>query len=80
MKGRLAPVGGFQHGDEEVIYVWMPTSLVLNVRDMIRFTNDLMKGIKSGKYLYAVYKGEGNSKGGNAFHDMSWVRNTKNAK
>lgn len=73
---RIAIVGGLQLQEDAVKYIWLPESLVRNVKDEEQFANMIMANIKKSKFLYCVYKGSGLNKSGRKFYDMAWVRNS----
>ena len=73
--GRLAIVGGVVQGGDNVsnvVYVWMPTSLVKNFNeDMVRTVG---KSVAAGKVARFVYKGMKAGKYGKDFYDAEWVK------
>jgi len=74
--GRLAIVGGFQReNSEEILYIWMPASLVRNYDE--QKVKALKQKIDNGKKGYAMYRGMKGTKYGTCSYDVVWVQKKK---
>ncbi|KAK3910114.1 Ribosome biogenesis protein BOP1-like protein [Frankliniella fusca] len=72
VEDRLAVVGGFQLGDEDVLYVWMPISLARNYD--AKKVLELKSKLEKGKKGYAMFRGMKQTKYGTESYDVVWVQ------